>query len=230
MTLLALLASPALAIDLRFWGVGPTIGTMAVPVNYPTGMPANAEDADGDLVTRAKGDVQLGVRAVAYPSAAGRLGAHGRLGFGTDGWNRQELVVGYDVAMIREADFQLLAGIGLGAGTERFNGVGDSNAFLRVNYFPIRGSLSGLLRDRTRAYELGVFGTYHVVGENLYFDGPNDDDPTTGAEAAKDFAGEGVAGGLFLSVGAEATVWFGDFRAKGGGNDGGKRKGKRKKG
>lgn len=211
--ILALLAvSPAHAIELRWWGVGPNIGTMAIPGSYPTALPINAKDPDtkDPLVTKVKGDVELGVRGVIYPTSTGRVGARGLLGFGTAGFNRQELTVEYDYAFVQAGDFQLLFGAGIGAGVERFPSTAESDtALLRVNYFPIRAQLAGLLRDRTRAYELALNGTFHIVGDNSWLDEPGDPDPKTAADM--DVL---VAGASYFALGAEATVWFGDFRSK----------------
>lgn len=227
MILSLLLALPAQAIDLKFWGVGPTLGTMAIPTGYPVAIPANAEDADGNpLVAKVKGDVEVGVRAVAYPSASGRIAGRAILGFGTQKWNRQELVVGYDQAIVKEGDFQLLLGGGIGAGTEKFHSTAADEGFLRTNYFPLRVELDALLRDRTRAYEFGLYGTFHIVGDQSWYDQPGDTDPTSGSEAANTiFGAAGVAGGSYLSIGAEARVYFGDFKSRQ--KSGGKKKTKK---
>lgn len=225
MILALLLSLPAQAIDLKFWGVGPTIGTMAIPPNYPLAIPANAEDADGTaLIPKVKGDVEIGARGVAYPTGSGRLAARAVLGFGTKKWNRQELVLGYDHALVKEGDFQLLLGGGIGAGTEKFHSTAEGDeAFLRTNYFPLRVELDALLRDRTRAYEFGLYGAFHIVGDQTWYDQPGDTDPTSGSEAANTiFGAAGVAGGSYASLGAEARVYFGDFKSRQ--KNGGKKK------
>lgn len=214
-----LLSLPAHAIDLQFWGVGPTISTMAIPAEHPVSLPANAEQSDGDpKVDHVKGDVHIGAHGVLYPTGAGRIFGIGTLGWGTNGWNRQELVLGWDHALIREKDFQLLLGAGVGAGTEKFPQKNDGDGYLRVDYFPLRGNLSAVLRDKSRAYELGLYGAYHLASGQEWYSGPDADpiDPDEGRDRL-------IATGAYLELGAQATVYFGDFRT-----DKQERKGKKK--
>lgn len=225
MILAALLAlsQPAAALDVKWWGVGPTVGTIAVPGKYPVGLPGNAQEADNtDKVQRVGGDIDFGVHAVLYPSANGRLAARGLVGLGLGSpWSSGQLTVEYDYAFVKESGFQMLIGAGLGAGTERFGGTEGKyeDGYLVVNYFPLRAQLSALLRDKTRAYELDLFTAYHVAADQTYYSGPN-------AEGVTPEGLEGAA--LYLKVGIEATVYFGDFKTdksqKGGGRKGRKNK------
>jgi hypothetical protein len=227
MNLLALLslAEPAAALELRYWGLGGAIGTMAIPTNYPIGLPANAETEptdqlpDGLRVAKVKGDVGLAARGVVYPSNAGRVNARIDFGFGTNGFNRQEVTVGYDVVAFRDEELHLLFGGGLGAGTEMFPSLEayeGGTGFLRANYFPLRANVAGVLRlPPSAAVELGLYGTFHIVGEQLWYDERGDSTPESGSDAAKDFLGGGVAGGAYAAIGAEATVYFGDWKPGG---------------
>jgi hypothetical protein len=217
--LLLALVHPAAAIDVKWWGVGPTIGTMAIPATYPVTLPVNAftgGDRDKDaLVDKVKGDVEFGAHAVVFPTASGRLGARALLGFGTNGWNRQEFTIEYEPALVREKDFSLLFGAGIGAGTEQFpSAEANDTAYLRANYFPVRAQLTALLRNKHQAYEIGLFGTWHIVGDQNYYDKVGDTDPTSGSDAANKVIGLSAAGAFYAAVGAEATVYFGDFRGK----------------
>ena len=162
LTLLAL-AAPAHALDLKWWGVGPDIGTMAIPGQYPVALPTVAQGE----VDKVKGDVEVGIRGVIYPSGTGRLFGLGTLGFGTSGFGEQEFTLGWDQALIKDEEFQLLFGLGIGAGHERFKDKGGDD-YLNVNYFPIRAQLTALLRDRVRAYSIDIYGTYHIVGGQEY--------------------------------------------------------------
>ncbi len=202
---LALLSEPAAALDLKWWGVGPTIGTMAIPGQYPVALP---EVAQGD-VDKVKGDVEFGVRGVVYPGVSGRLFVLGTLGFGTSKWGQQEFTVGWDQVMIKEEEFQLLLGAGIGAGHERFKDKGDTD-FLNVNYFPIRLALTAMLRDRVRAYQIDIYGLYHIVGGQEYCMSDVDSDCVSGKDG-----GGLIAGAVYAGLGAEATVFFGNFRSKG---------------
>lgn len=219
MILAALLAlvEPAAAIDVKWWGVGPTVGTVAIPGTYPVGFPENAKDGNGTpKVQKVGGDIQFGAHGVLYPSGNGRVGARGLVGLGLGSpWSSGQLTLEYDHALLKEQDFQLLFGGGIGAGTERFGGTdAHPEGYLVVNYFPLRAQLTALLRDKTRAYSLGIFGEYHVVADQTYF-------ASAEATGKTPETFEGLTA-LYLKVGVEATVYFGDFKAekkKGGGNN-----------
>jgi len=222
MILALLLAStPAHALDLRWWGVGPTVETMVIPTKYPSAFPAVVRtDGDTTLVDKVRGDVEVGAHAILYPGTAGRIWGIGTIGFGTSGWIQPELTIGYDGVMVKDSEFQLLLGVGLGAGHERYNNKEDGT-FLRANYFPVRVNLDALLRDKSRAYELGLWGTYHIVAAQEYCD----------KDGGNCLAGKGdadVAGALYAALGVEATLYFGDFRSKGSSGDSGGGKGGKK--
>ncbi len=215
MILSALLAlsQPAAALDVHWWGVGPTLGTVAVPAQYPVAFPGIVFTDGGDeKVQYVRGDIDFGVKGVLYPSANGRLGARGLVGLGLGSpWSSGQLTLEYDHAFVKESGFQMLIGAGIGAGTERFGGTEGSheNGYLIVNYFPIRAQLTALLRDKTRAYELDLFGAYHIAADQTYFAGEGADGVTP---ADSDALTDGVA--LYLKVGVEATVYFGDFKSQ----------------
>jgi len=208
MLTLLLVTAPAHAVNLKWWGAGPTLGTMLFPTQYPTSFPAAAKEGgvtSGDpLVEKVGGDAEIGVRGVIYPSNAMRLGAQATLGFGTAGFGQQEFVLSYESVLRRENDFQVVAGLGLGVGHERFNSE-DGNGTLSVSYYPIRGDVAALLRDKTRAYELGAWGTYHIAGSQTYTDPKGNEIDGKGNSV--------VAGALYFGIGLEATVWFGDFKS-----------------
>lgn len=205
MLLLAALCTPAHALDLKWWGVGPTLGTVAIPGKYPVALPTVAQGQ----VDKVKGDAEIGAEGVVYPSGTGRLFLHAQLGFGTSGYGQQEFTVGWDQALVKDEEFQLLLGAGIGAGHERFKDKAEHD-YLDVNYFPARVQLSALLRDRTRAYQIDLYGLYHIVGGQQYCVSATAADCTTGADG-----GGLIAGALYAGMGAEATVYFGDFRSKG---------------
>jgi hypothetical protein len=240
MILSALLAlsQPAAALEVKWWGVGPTVGTMAIPGRYPFAFPANAKGVDeegneykGDpLVNKVRGDISFGARGVLYPTARSRLGARGLIGLGIgDVWTSGQLTLEYDAAVINEDGFQLLLGAGVGAGTERFGG-GTAEApdgYLVANYFPLRAQVSTLLRDKVRAYEVNLYGTWHIVADQTYFADKTVEDGITGADVG------GIPGAVYGGLGIEATVFFGDFRsgkASGSGDGGGDSGGGRKRG
>jgi hypothetical protein len=222
-TLLAALVQPAAAIEVKWWGIGPTVGTIAVPTTYPVSLPRNAREDQkqfGDpLVEGTKGDIHFGAHGVLYPTGGSRIGGRALLGLGLGSpWTSYQFTLEYDGALIKDSGLQLLVGLGVGAGHERFGGT-DANpdAFLVVNYFPVRAQIDGLLRDKTRAYEIGIFGEWHIAADQTYF-ASADADGVSGADV------DGLPGALYLKVGLEATVYFGDFRTEG---DTGGRKGRK---
>lgn len=212
------LCSPAQALDVRWWGVGPIVSTIVIPGQYPVSLPTVAQGE----VDKVKGDIELGVRGVVYPSGIGRIFLQGSLGFGTSAWGQQEFALGWDQVLVKDEEFQLLFGAGIGAGHERFKDKGKTD-YLNVNYFPVRGQLTALLRDRVRAYQVSVYGLYHIVGGQQYCTSATAD-CTSGAD------GDGlIAGALYAGMGAEVSVLFGDFRSRGnagGGVGGGGKKNK----
>jgi hypothetical protein len=200
----------ARALDTQWWGIAPTVGTMAIPGRYPSSFPANAKDADGEpLVEKVRGDISFGVHGVLYPVRADRLALRGLIGLGIgQPWSSFQATVEYDHALVNTDGFQLLAGAGIGAGTERFSGVDTApDGYLVANYFPVRAQVSALLRDRTRAYEVSLYGTWHIVADQTYY-ADQDDEGLTGADAAT------VPGAFYAGIGIEASVFFGDFKNK----------------
>ncbi len=212
MFLLLFLAAPAQAVEFRWWGVGPTVGTMIFPVEYPIAFPVMIVDTGeigGDpLVAPVKGDLQVGIRGVVYTVKSLRLWAHPLIGGNFSTWGMQELTLGFDGLFIKDGELQFMGGVGVGVGHERFSATDDFPQF-DVSYFPIRGELAGLWRDRTRAYELSIYGTWHIAGESRRFD---DADDAKGRDGSDFKTGNDL--GLYVGLGVEASVYFGNFRNK----------------
>ncbi len=204
LTLVSLLVAPAYALDLRFWGVGPSLGTMVVPTAHPLGVPSNAERENGDdRIDLVRSDVLLGVRGVAYLNAKGRF--HGRVTHGSSGtgWSRNEVLVGYDRVRFREDTLQVLVGASVGVGSETFPERGDGAGRLVVSYFPLRAGASALLRMGTWAGEAGLHATFQLPSTQDWYAAPGAADPV-----ASRFS---LTGGLYGALVAEGTVYFGDF-------------------
>jgi hypothetical protein len=202
--------SGALAAEPRWWGGGLQVGTALVPIEYPV-FPAFVREGgttDGDpVVAPVRGDLLVGARGVLY-AAGGRLGARFNLGTNFSTWDRQEGTISYDFVVGKDGSIQFLAGVGLGMGHELFRAI-DASGYpqLDVTYFPVRGTLGVLLRDGWRAYEIDLFGAWHIAGEQRCFAEPGAD-PESPADALN-------GAGFYGSVGIDGTVYFGSFRSEG---------------
>lgn len=197
--LLLLAATPAHALDVTWWGVGPGVGTRVVPLAYPV-YPKTAKDAGFEQV---EGNFEFSVRAAAYADRVGRVALRGGIGGNFDTWGSQEFTVGWDQLLVREGTLQLLLGVGVGVGHERTLHPDEaSEAYWDVQYFPVRATIGGLLRDKWRAYELDLWGTWHLVGkQELCVTADDCDVPPTVGDSL----------GFYGGLGLEATVFFGSF-------------------
>jgi hypothetical protein len=223
----------------HWWGVGPLVGTTGFPIEYPAVMPALAQDADGNnLVEPVRFDLRVGGHAVYYLGGGARIGTRLWYGGNFDTWSAQEITAEYELILTKEDKFQVLAGGGLGYGHDRFGASADAkkpDAYLDVVYFPLRAQLGALWRDRTRAYEVDIFATWHIAGEQRFSATGDAADEETGTAVADPFGSDATKSdaALYAAIGAEATVYFGNFKNKGGGKDddkgGGKGGGKKKK-
>ncbi len=223
MTLIAalLLSQSAFAVTYKWWGFGPTLGSTILPTRYPTTFPTAARvelpAKDGgtekvDELDKVGGDLNIGARINMYPSAYGRIAARTDMGFGTSGFFRWQFTGGYDAVLLKDSGLQVLLGGSIGVGRERFNDRNDvaglvADDSLKVTYFPLRVDISALLRDKTRAYELGFFSQFHVIGAQDYCAAEN---CTPGTEG--DGFLDSVAFFYWDILGINATVWFGDFK------------------
>ena len=170
MILLVALLNPAVAAE-HWWGVGPMLGTMGLPVEYPAIMPPLAQGADGsNLVAPAIFDLRAGAHGVYYVGGGSRIGARLHLAGNLSTWGAQEATIEWDWILTKEEQLQVFAGVGAGFGHDRFGADSESarpDAYLDVTYFPIRAQIGLLWRDRTRAYEGNLFGTWHLAGLQL---------------------------------------------------------------
>lgn len=214
-----LFASSAHALTAQWWGLGPSLGTVALPISYPQTLPALARPTiNGEEVGEVdplRGDVQLGLHAVAYPSPWGRADARLDLGLGGSGYTRFQGTLGYDAKIAKVSGFQVLLGGALGVGRETLhdrdevNGrVGDDS--LQVTYMPLRLDLAVLKRDQKRAYELGIYTQLHIAGKQEYCLSSgvcSDATLSTGASSSP-----GLSQLYWDVLGLNATVYFGDFK------------------
>lgn len=238
---LLLLVSTAAAESEHWWGIGPMIGTTGFPIEYPAFFPALVQnDAGENLVEPVTFDLRFGAHAVYYLGNGGRIGGRVHYDGNFATWSAQEITVEYEVVLTKVDKFQVMAGGGLGFGHDRFGALADSknpNAYLDVTYFPLRAQIGGLWRDKTRAYEAQLFGTWHIAGEQKFSKTGETADEETGTAVADPLAIDDTKSdaALYVAIGAELTVYFGNFKNKGGNkndndddNDGKKKKKKNK--
>lgn len=200
------LVAPAHAVEFRWWGVGPTLGTRIIPLTYPI-FPGFVNDADGDpKVDPVEGNLEIGLHAVLYAGNIGRIGLRGRLDTNFGPWFAQEVTLEYDHLLIRDGELQLMFGGGVGLGHERF-GDDEGDDYLDNQHFPLRLQLTGLFRDKWRAYELDIYGTWRIIGASEYC--VTEDDCSKGSETEDFFD----TFGFYAGLGLEATVFFGNFRS-----------------
>lgn len=200
MLLPLLLASQAHAVEFRWWGIGPMLGTRVVPLQYPI-FPAAV---DGTGIDHAAGNLEAGAQAVLYVGNIGRIGLRGQLDTNFGPWFGQEFTLEWDQLLVRDGELQLYLGGGVGLGHERFGDKASDGdyPYLDVRYFPLRLQIGVALRDHWRAYQLQLYGAWHIAGEQ---------DICTAADdcTQPDFT-ESIA--FYGGVGLEATVFFGNFK------------------
>ena len=187
-------ASEAQALEPYMWGIGPRIGTMAIPGRYPLRFPNELRDDEASELERVRGDVFFGVDSTYYANGHSRLGAFAGLGLGSNFFDAH-LQFEYNYVLSASA-IDFLFGGGVGFGTMRFRGPGEEQ--LVVPYYPLRAEAAGLIRDSSRGYQLTVFGQWAVPSNHFYRD-------------FNAIENEEVGGGLYLTVGLELAVFFGDF-------------------
>ncbi|TNE89089.1 MAG: hypothetical protein EP330_11665 [Deltaproteobacteria bacterium] len=193
---LASAAPRAEALDPFMWGVGPRIGTNAIPAAYPLTLPPYLRDPDnGSTIERTSGDLFVGVDAVYYATGHTRVGLLGGIGFGLgspffDG----HVIFRYNyVSQTGAMDF--LLGGGAGFGTSKWSG--ERSESLRVPYYPLRAEASALVRDNSRGYQGTVFFQYNLPANHFY----------TNADGVDVDIGTGI----YPTLGIEFSVLFGDF-------------------
>ena len=188
------LASDAWALEPYMWGVGPRVGTMFIPLRYPSKFPKVIEDSTDTTLEQFRFDVEWGVEAVYY------LARHHRMGIVAGLGNARRFV---DAHAILEYDYaahsgamDFLFGGGIGFGTHWFHGE-DDDELLRIPYYPFRVDTALLIRDNGRGYQLTIYAQYNLPADNFYVD-------PTGTEVD-------VTQGINFAIGAELAVLFGDF-------------------
>jgi hypothetical protein len=215
--LLGLLSAPAHAQQgpqLHMWGVGPAVGTVLFPARYPSKLPSALPNSFDYPFNRFNGSV--GAKGVVYVNDIARVGLHGDVG-GSNGWMNLQAGVRYDHMVFAQRTLHGFVGLGLGLGRDTYrseniaDGSGDgweagedggdavAYSVLEVPYVLVRVQGGAILRNKTQAYELSLYGAYHVPREHVL-------DPGEDTEAT--IAGRGSR---YAQLGLELAVYLGDF-------------------
>ena len=200
------------------WGVGPTIGTIAYPGQYPNRWPKLSEydaavlsDDVGDnrrltSLDAVGGDAQVGARGVIYFNSSWRGAVRTHLFALGQNFNNLDVTFEVDKIIFKESKFGAYAGAGLGFGSMKF-GAEDSDAELKLNTYLLRGQVGGIYRLKKAAIEAGFFLQPVFPGLQTYTAA----DGTEAQIAGLLSLGEAGGGGGYWNFGLEATVYFGDF-------------------
>ena len=207
-----LVSAPALALDPYMVGIGPKLGTTILPGSYPIKYPNVVEDdrdEDNEIgVGKVKGDGSIGVDMVYYVNHRSRVGLEASAGFGSSHYRAASAMLRYDVRLGPEGAIDFLAGGGIGVGQAWFGEADGSTDYQLITpTYPIKGHVSGLIRDRTRAYQLSLFARLDVPGNSRYIRPVYDATTDTTTSVETDEVGIGVP----LGFGADITVFFGDW-------------------
>lgn len=188
----ALLAAAPAQADPHMYGVGASAGTIVVPGQYPYGFPPAVGDAG--TMPRVGGDFLLGLDGFYYTDENTRFGLGGRLDFARSYFDAH-MMLRYDYLQPQGDDIDVLAGVGLGLGSQKFSGYADEK--LVVNYIPIRGEAGLAYRNGEGMLQLLAFAQLDVPTGDKYLD-------WDGSE-------QEVGTGFYFKVGLELGVFVGDF-------------------
>jgi len=200
--LMAALASPAEAASGPYmWGVGPVVNTMVMPGSHPVSFPAatRVENEDGSktsVLDKTRGDIGFGVHGVLYMKKAQRVGSRAWVQSGSGDFRSSNITFEYDFVGSASNGVTVLAGLGAGFGTQRWDTNGEGE--LKGNTYILRGQAAANFRTKRNCYEVGAYLNWNIPGRQTW-------DPRDGDEAE-------VNGGFYPVVGIEATAFFGDFR------------------
>jgi hypothetical protein len=205
-------ATPAQA-EPYMWGVGGTIGTIAVPGQYPWGFPPAV--GDYGTIQKVQGDFLLGLDGVYYASESTRFALQGRLDLAR-GFTDANILGKYNYIIPQGDEIDVVTGVGLGFGSQKFKGYAYEE--LKIPYYPVRGEVGLMYRNGEGALQLLLFAQFDIPANHKYTN-------WNGFE-------EDVGTGFYLSIGLEFAVMVGDFSPpkkktsnpppKNGGNTGGK--------
>lgn len=208
--LLLLASAPAHALELEAWGVGPHIGTNILPGAYPSGFPnkiakydfdgdGTADDLDGDgtpdatTLEKVRGDFEIGADAYLWVNSASRVGLLSGIDLGSR-FTDVRFLLNYDYLFDAGTLYPFVGGA-VGAGSSTWRGEGEER--LRTPTYPLRAQAGVVIPDGLLGYQARVYGQWNLPARHVY--------------TAGDGSEQKVGPGLYLMVGAELTVLFGDM-------------------
>jgi hypothetical protein len=223
------LFAPLLAITALSWspaaqagnstymfGFGPRVGTIVIPGGYPASFPSFDQlDENGDetgekvkigedtTIEKVRGDLVLGMEGLYWADKTNRLAATAGLGLGS-GYNDAHLILKYDKMQAMDA-LDVFVGGGVGVGVANFRG--DLDERLRVPYYPIRGEVGAIFRQKTHAIQALIFLNLNLPGRQTLSLNQEASDGTTYEVEYE----SGFGWSFYPQVGAEIQLLFGDF-------------------
>jgi len=202
--------------SIYMFGVGPRVGTIVIPGAYPASFPSfdelnqNGEETgekvkigDDTTIEKVRGDLVLGAEGLYWADKTNRLAASAGLGFGS-GYNDAHLILKYDKMQALDALDTFIGG-GVGVGVANFRGENDEH--LRVPYYPIRGEVGAIFRQKTYAFQALIFLNLNLPGrQTLTVTQEANDGTLYEAEYESSFGWS-----FYPQLGAEVQLLFGDF-------------------
>jgi hypothetical protein len=198
------------------FGFGPRVGTIVIPGGYPASYPSfDEQDQNGEetgekikigedtSIEKVRGDLILGMEGLYWADKSNRLAGTVGLGLGS-GYNDAHLILKYDKMQAMDA-LDVFVGGGVGVGVANFKG--DEGEHLRVPYYPIRGEVGAIFRQKTHAIQALLFLNLNLPGrQTLTLDQEAADGTLYEVEYESAFGWS-----FYPQLGAEIQLLFGDF-------------------
>jgi hypothetical protein len=198
------------------YGFGPRVGTIVSPGGYPASFPSFDEvDENGDetgekvkpedstSIEKVRGDLSLGLEGLYWADKSNRLAGTVGVGLGS-GYQDAHLILKYDKMQAMDA-LDTFVGAGVGVGVANFRG--DEDQRLRVPYYPIRGEVGAIFRQKTYAFQALIFLNLNLPGrQTMTMTQEASDGTSYEVEYESSFGWS-----FYPQLGAEVQLLFGDF-------------------
>lgn len=190
-------------------GMGASVGTMFVPLDYPSKFPTIKGQDTSPQFTQVQGDVLLGLKGTMFVNQQYRASLQPYLhhGFSDSQYNAYGVNLEVDKMAFREKNVR--AYYGLGAGSANMSFANANGATLTGTQLYLKGQAGLLYFDRNKAYELGMYAQMGRTGRE-----------TLTTSTGNTFQNNGLFGSddklkgsmYFPTIGLQGTVYYGDFR------------------